>query len=179
MNAIERNGVDVDIRRLQSDAEAQQCAELMAHSEPWITLRRDYAESLRLLQNPAKEVYVARHAGQFAGFIILDSNGGFRGYIQTIAVMPAWRNHGLGSQLIEFAEERIFREFPNVFICVSSFNPNAQRFYARLGYERVGELKNYVVAGHSEFLLRKTIAPLAEFTPAPDASKTPCSRPPL
>lgn len=156
---------ELNIRRLQSDAEAQQCAELTANSEPWLTLRRTYAESLRILRNPAKEVYLGIMAGQFAGFIILDLNGAFRGYIQTIAVTPEWRNSGVGSQLIKFAENRIFREAPNVFICVSSFNPNAQRFYARLGYERVGELKDYVVAGHSEFLLRKTIAPLAEFTP--------------
>jgi ribosomal protein S18 acetylase RimI-like enzyme len=59
-----------------------------------------------------------------------------------------------------FAEERIFQEVPNVFLCVSSFNQEAQRFYARLGYEQVGELKDYVVRGHSEFLMRKTIGPL-------------------
>ena len=157
--------VELEIRRLQHDDEAHQCAQLMANSEPWITLRRTDDESLRILRNPSKEVYVALIKGKFAGFTILDLNGAFRGYIQTIALMPEWRNHGIGRKLIKFAEERIFREAPNVFICVSSFNPNAQRLYARLGYERVGELKDYVVAGHSEFLLRKTIAPLTEFKP--------------
>jgi [ribosomal protein S18]-alanine N-acetyltransferase len=165
MSTPEHTPVELEIRRLQSDAEVQQCAQLMAHSEPWITLHRTFAESLRILQHPAKEVYVAIVQGQFAGFIILDLNGAFHGYLQTIAVMPEWRNAGIGSQLIKFAEARIFREAPNVFICVSSFNLQAQRFYARLGYERVGELKNYVVAGHAEFLLRKTIAPLTEFVP--------------
>ena len=157
--------VELEIRRLQHDDEVHQCAQLMANSEPWITLRRTYQESLRILRNPSKEVYVAMITGKIGGFTILDLNGAFRGYIQTIAVIPEWRNHGIGSKLIKFAEERIFREAPNVFICVSSFNPNAQRLYARLGYERVGELKDYVVAGHSEFLLRKTIAPLTEFKP--------------
>ena len=50
-------------------------------------------------------------------------------------------------------------------MCVSSFNQDAQRLYLRLGYELVGELKNYIVAGYSESLLRKTIAPLIEFKP--------------
>jgi ribosomal-protein-alanine N-acetyltransferase len=62
-----------------------------------------------------------------------------------------------------FAEERIFSETPNVFICVSSFNKFTQRFYERLGYEVVGELKDYIISGHSEILLRKTIAPFTEF----------------
>jgi ribosomal protein S18 acetylase RimI-like enzyme len=49
----------------------------------------------------------------------------------------------------------------NVFMCVSSFNIEAKRLYIRLGYEVVGELRDYIVAGHSEILLRKTIGPLA------------------
>jgi ribosomal protein S18 acetylase RimI-like enzyme len=62
-----------------------------------------------------------------------------------------------------FAERRILAETPNVFICVSSFNDGARRLYERLGYEVVGELKDYIVAGHSEILLRKTIGPLTGF----------------
>ena len=62
-----------------------------------------------------------------------------------------------------FAEKRIFSETPNVFVCVSSFNKGAQRFYERLGYEVIGELRDYIISGHSEILLRKTIAPLTDF----------------
>ena len=53
----------------------------------------------------------------------------------------------------------------NVFICVSSFNPRARNLYESVGYEVVGELKDYIVAGHSEILLRKTIGPLVGFKP--------------
>jgi ribosomal protein S18 acetylase RimI-like enzyme len=156
---------NLEIKRLQHDDEVSQCARLMADSEPWITLQRNYEESLRILRNPSKEVYVAVIKTKVAGFIILDMNGSFKGYIQTLAVKPEWRNQGIGSQLIRFAEERIFRDAPNVFMCVSSFNQEAQRLYIRLGYERIGELKDYIISGHSEILLRKTIAPLREFTP--------------
>ena len=76
-----------------------------------------------------------------------------------------WRGRGLGSALIAFAERRILRDKPNVFICVSSFNARARRLYERMGYEVVGELKDFVVRGHSEFLLRKTTGPLAEHVP--------------
>jgi len=47
-------------------------------------------------------------------------------------------------------------------VCVSSFNPDAKRLYERRGYEVVGEMENFIVSGHSEIFLRKTIAPLAE-----------------
>ena len=62
-----------------------------------------------------------------------------------------------------FGEERIFGETPNAFVCVSSFNKGARRLYERMGYEVIGELRNFIVPGHSEVLLRKTIAPLSEF----------------
>ena len=156
---------ELEIRALEHEHEAQVCAELMANSEPWITLGRTYQQSLRLLRDPSREVYLALHGEEIVGFIILVMNGAFRGYIQSIAVMPEWRNQRIGSRLLQFAEKRIFQETPNVFLCVSSFNSNAQRLYARLGYEKIGELKGYIVAGHSEFLLRKTIGPLAEFIP--------------
>jgi RimJ/RimL family protein N-acetyltransferase len=47
---------------------------------------------------------------------------------------------------------------------VSSFNARAKALYERLGYEVVGELRDYVIRGQSEWLLRKSIAPLADFT---------------
>jgi ribosomal protein S18 acetylase RimI-like enzyme len=89
--------------------------------------------------------------------------GALSGYIQTVAVREDWRGQGLGTRLIEFAEERIFRVSPNAFLCVSSFNTRAKDLYARLGYETIGEMRDYVVRGHSEWLLRKTISPVTEF----------------
>jgi len=49
-------------------------------------------------------------------------------------------------------------------MCVSSFNANAQRLYARLGYEVVGTLRSYIVVEHDEILLRKTRGSWREFS---------------
>jgi ribosomal protein S18 acetylase RimI-like enzyme len=65
--------------------------------------------------------------------------------------------------LLGFAEQRILRESPNIFMCVSSFNIGARRLYERHGYTVVGELTDYLVEGHSEILLRKTFGPIAAF----------------
>jgi ribosomal protein S18 acetylase RimI-like enzyme len=154
---------EIIIRPIAGPTEVDACARMMAASEPWITLERDYAASLRNLSSPEKEIHVAVSAAELLGFIVLNLHGGFVGYIQSICVAPRWRGRCVGRALVAFAEERVFKDFPNMFICVSSFNRDAQRFYRNLGYEAVGELRNYLVDGHSEILLRKSIASLTEF----------------
>ena len=153
----------VEIRNLRQADEAHVCARFMADSEPWVTLDQTYDDLLKLLNASSKETYVAVTAAEVVGFIILDMKGSFTGYIKTIGVLTQWQKRGIGSQLLAFAEVRIFSQSPNIFICVSSFNPGAQKFYQHRGYQVVGTLKDYLVTGHDEILLRKTIAPLAEF----------------
>lgn len=155
--------LDITILKAQSDAEA--CARLMAESEPWLTLGRGYEASLRVIQDPTREVYVARDSAGIAGFLILCLIGAFVGYIQTVLVHPERRGEGIGSRLVEFAEQRILQQSPNVFMCVSSFNHGARRLYERLGYAVVGELTDYIVRGHSEILLRKSTGPMTGFRP--------------
>ncbi len=150
----------VDVRPLAGPDEAAWCAHVMSTSEPWITLGRGYDDSLRALTHAEREVHVAHVGGAPGGFLILDLKGALVGYVRTLCVAPEMRGRGLGTRLLGFAEERIFAEWPNVFLCVSSFNHDARRLYERLGYERVGELRDFVVAGHAEILMRKTRGPL-------------------
>jgi ribosomal protein S18 acetylase RimI-like enzyme len=135
----------------------------MSSSEPWTTLGRTYAESLEKMHDTARERYIARVGSVLAGFLILNMRGAFVGYIQSICVSPEFRDRGIGTKLVEFAEKRIFPECPNVFICVSSFNYQARKLYEQMGYKMVGALMDYIVRGHSELLLRKTTGPIADF----------------
>lgn len=50
MSIKNNNGADLEIRKLQLDDEVHQCAQLMANSEPWITLRRTYEDSAKILR---------------------------------------------------------------------------------------------------------------------------------
>ncbi len=159
----EVSGVDIEIRRPMNGSESEACARMMAESEPWITLKRGYNESLEIISDPSREVYLAVIDGEIAGFVVLEMSGAFVGYVKSICVLPGWRGKGVGGRLMSFAEERVFSEAPNMFLCVSDFNEGALRFYERLGYEAVGELRDYIVPGRSEILMRKSIAPLAHF----------------
>jgi len=153
----------VEIRPLDRGRDAAACAEMMLSTEPWITLRLTRENALATIYDSAKEVYAARDARGVAGFVIIDMRGLMRGYIQTVCVRADRRGEGVGSRLVRFAEDRIFRESPNVFICVSSFNPDARRLYERLGFEQVGTLRELIVPGHDELVLRKTRGPWTEF----------------
>jgi [ribosomal protein S18]-alanine N-acetyltransferase len=150
--------------------EAGTCARIMAGSEPWLTLGRTYERCLEIVNDSSREVLVARRAGEVAGFVSVCMVGPFVGYIQTVAVAAHERGRGLGSRLVAHAEARIFRQSPNVFLCVSSFNRDARRLYERLGYRLVGELTDYLVRGHAELLFRKSRGPWNEFEPSPSHS---------
>ena len=151
------------IRKQSHQDEVKECARLMAKSEPWITLQRNYDIAVKMLNDPSREVYIGFENNEIVGFIILIMHGALVGYIQTAGVKPEWRNKGVGTKLLKFAEKRIFSQSSNVFMCVSSFNKKAQRLYKRLGYEVIGELKDYIVPGHSEILLRKTKSSITEY----------------
>ncbi len=151
---------NIQVHAFESTADATWAAKVMAESEPWATLGTGYDRSLDLLSNATRERYLARVAGEPAGFLMISMQGAFVGYIQLLGVAPEFRGRGVGKALIEYAERRIFRETPNVFICVSDFNREAQGFYARMGYQRIGDLKDFIIPGHAEILLRKTIGPI-------------------
>ena len=163
------------IRALAGRTEAEVCAHMMSDSEPWITLGRGYDASLSLLESPDRECHVALADGAVVGFLILNMHGAFVGYVQTVCVAAEARGRGIGTELVRCAEQRIFRESPNVFLCVSSFNPDARRLYERLGYVLVGELTDYLVRGHAELLYRKTIGPVSDFRPRVSAPVRPHS----
>ncbi len=131
---------------------------MMAGSEPWLTFRRDLQASRAVLERPGTELFIAWEQKRMAGFILL-APFGLAGspYVASIAVAAEARGKGIGSQLLRFAEKR-FADRGHIFLLVSSFNQRAQELYRRHGYEFVGELKNYIVAGHSELIMHKRLS---------------------
>lgn len=156
----------IEIRRYATDEEARAGARIMSESEPWISYGRTFEKTYANVTNSACESYVAVERERVVGILILCIDAPLlRGYIATVAVHPSCRNRGLGTRLVRFAEERIGKVSPNVFLCVTSFNTEAQRLYRRLGFEQVGEIRDFIVPGVSEVLMRKTSGPWQTFTP--------------
>lgn len=153
------------IRELKSTRERRAAAALMAASDPWLELGLTRAHCLGALAAPYRKTYAALDRGEIAGLVAIAMYGTFKGYIQALFVTEGFRGKGLGGELMGFAEEKIFSRSPNAFLCVSSFNGGALRFYRRLGYKKAGLLKDFVKEGSDELLLRKTKGPLLSYRP--------------
>jgi ribosomal protein S18 acetylase RimI-like enzyme len=139
------------------------CSIMMAKSDPWITLEMGIDLCIQAFVGASKEVYIIKNDKEIAGFVILQMDGTFKGYIQTICINEDFRGNGLGKQLLTFCEDRILHISPNVFICVSSFNTRALELYTGFGFKIIGELPNFVKDGFSEILLWKTVSPKIGF----------------
>ncbi len=133
-------------------------ADVMAGSDPWVTLGRTRESCRRVCANPEYPMYVARVDGRPVGFALVTPRGVVGSpYLATLAVAAEHRGKGIGGRLVRYVEEAYRGEAAHLFICVSSFNLRAQEFYRRLGYRQVGELPDYFIAGASELLLHKRI----------------------
>jgi ribosomal-protein-alanine N-acetyltransferase len=139
------------------------CARIMAASDPWIKLGMNHDDCLKAFEGSFKEVYVLKKQDQIIGFAVVQTQGTFKGYIQTIAISQANRGAGYGTQLLQHCERQILTYSPNIFICVSAFNEGAIQLYYRLGFKLVGELKDFVKDGFTELLLRKTVGPIVGY----------------
>jgi len=141
-----------------NENEKMMAANLFTESEPWITLRITMEQCIKNCNNPDFQVYMAYSDNQPAGAIIIDPKGvAGSPYIKSVAVYPEFREKGIGAFLLSYAEELFRGRSKYLFLCVSSFNLRAQKFYERHGYKVVGELKDYVIEGASEILVHKRL----------------------
>src|SRR6185295_6828165 len=62
---------EITVRPLSGDADLERCARWMSSSEPWITLQRGYDDSMAVLRDPTREVYVAVRGDDVVGFVVL------------------------------------------------------------------------------------------------------------
>jgi hypothetical protein len=63
--------MNLTIEPSQTSEELRECASLMSSMEPWITLRRNYKQSLETLTEPLSEVYIAKIGEEPVGFAII------------------------------------------------------------------------------------------------------------
>ena len=105
---------------------------------------------------------VAEDAGRVVGYVLYTIRGTLvhSGYVRSVAVAPDVQRRGVGARLMDAAEAAILAHGPNVFLLVAAWNTGAQRFYERRGYHRIGEIPNYLRAGITELLYRKTLGPI-------------------
>ncbi|HTN53145.1 MAG TPA: GNAT family N-acetyltransferase [Anaeromyxobacter sp.] len=102
---------------------------------------------------------VAEEAGALAGLAWFLPAGtlALGGYLRLIAVLGAAQGQGVGAALLAAFEAETARASAHAFLLVSDFNADAQRFYGRHGYARVGTLPGLVLPGVGEVLYWKRL----------------------
>lgn len=152
------NSVEKLVIHLANDPDRELASRLLASSEPWIKLGLTLAQCRQNCHDPEFMLYVAYIDQQPTGIMLLDPRGlAGSPYVKSIAVFPEYRGKGIGTALLTFAEDHFRDKARFLFLCVSSFNRNARRFYERLGYQVAGELNNYLIEGESEILMGKRL----------------------
>ena len=144
-----------------SSVSAEECESLMAGNEPWATLGYTASDFLNISRgSQAHENIKAELNGETIGLSCFKL-GFMRGaFMSLIVVRRDHRASGVGTLLMDFVEASIFARTQNVFSSFASFNRDAQRFFRRRGYTRVGRIKQLLVPEHDEILIRKCRADL-------------------
>jgi len=160
--------------------DANDCRRLVLASEPWITLQYDEHDVQSIVRSVANShLLLARATDRVVGFA-LSAPGFLLGeYLKILVVEPGYRAHGVGRRLMQELERRAFRSWPNVYLCVSDFNVDAHTFYQRLGYEDVGLLRDLLLPGKGEVLMRKTLGTWRRFQDQQSQGAPPLGNPKL
>jgi ribosomal protein S18 acetylase RimI-like enzyme len=136
-------------------------AALFAAIDPWKSypITADQLTGFFSTIEPGAPRFAIHIDGTLAGAVSLRTNW-FRGpYIQTFALGPAHQGRGAGATVMAFIErEARATAERNLWVAVSDFNVDAQRFYVRHGFAQTAAIPDLVRDGRTELLLRKRLA---------------------
>lgn len=145
---------------LMDPMEAQDVGSLLSVIEPWASYpiyEDDLARYFAKVE-PGAPRYKIVHGGVMAGGLGLRSNWLCGTYIQILGLAPMIHNRGFGTAILEFVEAQSRAGGDaNLWVCVSDFNTDAQRFYERYGFQRKAEFEDLVRDGRTEILMRKRL----------------------
>ena len=149
-------------------------AAAMATLDPWhrLNIRSAALHAYLDRDDSGLQKLALMQDGQLAGAMALRSPWLRGPYLELMLVLPAWQNRGLGRMALQWAIAQAQDVGSgNFWACVSAFNADARRFYAKMGFHEQTELSDLVVAGENEVLLRKILpalpAPARDSVPGP------------
>ena len=97
----------------------------------------------RSISDPETVVLVATIAGEVVGFAIMKF-GDLEAHLHLLAVAPKQRRSGIGRAMMEWLEKSCGTAgMQNVRLEVRANNDRAHAFYERLGYRKLGQIREY------------------------------------
>jgi ribosomal protein S18 acetylase RimI-like enzyme len=78
-------------------------------------------------------------------------------YLRLIGIHPDYANMGLGGKLLAYVERDCLGFADQLFLLVSDFNIEAQKFYRAQGYQHIGTIPAYILPDVAEFIYHKRL----------------------
>lgn len=127
---------------------------------PWAHYRLDGQRIAATFKSSSESTarYQLACGGEPAGAVVIVRHWLAGPYLQMLAVLPPFQKLGIGAAILGWYETEARGHFRNLWLCVSGFNANAQRFYLAHGYEQVATIPELMQAGDDELLMRKRLA---------------------
>jgi ribosomal protein S18 acetylase RimI-like enzyme len=123
----------------------------------------------RLLASPAADLLVAEHSGAFAGYVlVLFRANSAVARIYSLAVAPEREGLGIGTRLIEAAEDAAHRRgCTRIRLEVHEANARAAERYRKSGYTHFGEYRQYYGDRGNALRFEKRLALVPPSLPLP------------
>jgi ribosomal protein S18 acetylase RimI-like enzyme len=138
-------------------AAADRLGEAIAQIGPWAHYAIAGTALAEGLKSAVTASYQIECAGESAGAVVIRPAWLVGPYMQMLAVLPAFQGQGIGTRVVAWFEAEARLKGRNAWLCVSAFNPGAQRLYRAHGFEFVATLGDLVRDGDAELLMRKRL----------------------
>jgi ribosomal protein S18 acetylase RimI-like enzyme len=132
------------------------CAIDQACFPPGISYSREELGSF--IAHRSSRTWVAEEGGDIVGFLIADRQPRKVGHIVTIDVVEPSRRRGVGSKLMDAAEQWAWEQgLRLIYLETAEDNLEAQRFYMARGYRRSRKVENYYRNGLAAWVMMKRL----------------------
>jgi len=129
--------------------------------EPPFRFSRRYLRSI--IQSAQSATWLAEIRENLSGFSVIEWSGhanALVAYLQTIEVLPEFRMHGVGRELLNRSQaSALAAGVRHIWLHVDEFNTSAIRLYESDGYVRQARKENYYPHGRAALVLSKAIQP--------------------
>ena len=116
------------------------------------------AELAEFIEHPHSRTWVAEDEGHTVGFLIAHREPNKIGHIVTIDVVEGWRRQGVGTLLMDAAEEWARKQgLVGMYLETAEDNFRAQSFYRERGYEVAEKVEHYYSDGTAAWVMMKKL----------------------
>jgi ribosomal protein S18 acetylase RimI-like enzyme len=139
-----RNNAEVVIRELRDPDYDALTALWREASLPYKAKGRDTREAIARQLQERTAVYLLAEADGIIVGAVLGTHDGRKGWINRLAVLPAYRRRRVGAQLLAEAERRLAALGIKIFAClVEDWNGESKNFFEKSGYKPFREVSYY------------------------------------